>query len=390
MLKSFRLSGLPQIYFGKDKIMELPCILKMYGSPVMLVTGKSSFTASRQAGVLFQEMETAGIEYHLVSVTSEPTAEMVDQTVERFRGVNFAAVVSIGGGSVLDAGKAISAMLDKTESVAGYIEGIGNKEHPGTKVPFIAIPTTAGTGSETTKNAVLSGSEGNKFKKSIRHDNFVPDMAIVDPVLALGCSPGITASCGMDCFVQLTEAYLSVNASRFTDHLALEGVKAVKESLRKCVTDGGNLEARTGMSYAALLSGICLANAGLGVIHGFASSLGGMFDIPHGTICGSTMAAANEVNVRELRRNSYNPEALTKYSMLGKIFLDAEGKSEEYYIDGFISTLYELTRDVRIPRLAEFGVMENELREVCNKTSLKNNPVKLPYENLLEILTRSM
>jgi alcohol dehydrogenase class IV len=390
MLKSFRFSGLPQIYFGKDKIMELPCILKKFGSPVLLVTGKSSFTASRQAGILFQGLDSAGIEFHIVTVSSEPTAGMVDQTVERFRGVHFAAVVSIGGGSVLDAGKAISAMLDKTESVTGYIEGIGNKEHPGTKVPFIAVPTTAGTGSEATKNAVLSGSEGNKFKKSIRHDNFVPDLAIVDPTLSLGCSPCITASCGLDCFVQLTEAYLSSNACRFTDDLALEGVKAVKESLRNCVADGGNLEARTGMSYAALLSGICLANAGLGVIHGFASSLGGMFDIPHGIICGSTMAVANDINVRELRRISDHTNALTKYSMLGKIFAETEGKSEDYYIDGFISTLYELTREVRIPRLAQFGITENDLVNVCNETSLKNNPVKLSRENLLEILIQSL
>jgi alcohol dehydrogenase class IV len=370
--------------------MELPCILNKFGNPVMLITGKSSFAVSQSAGILFREMETAGIEYQLVSVTSEPTAEMVDQTVERFRGVHFTAVVSIGGGSVIDAGKAISAMLDKTESVAGYIEGIGNKKHPGTKKPFIAVPTTAGTGSEATKNAVLSGSEGNKFKKSIRHDNFVPDMAIVDPVLALGCSPGITASCGMDCFVQLTEAYLSVSALSFTDDLAIEGVKAVKESLRKCVADGSNLEAKTGMSYAALLSGICLANAGLGVIHGFASSLGGIFEIPHGIICGSTMAASNEINVRELRRTSDHPEALAKYSRLGKIFLKTEGKSDDYYIDGFISTLYQLTRDVRIPRLAQFGVTENDLKDVCNETSLKNNPVKLSRENLFEILFRSL
>jgi alcohol dehydrogenase class IV len=390
MLKSFRFSGLPQVAFGKGKIMELPSILKKFGNPVMLVTGKSSFAASQPAGILFREMETAGIEYHLVTVTSEPTAEMVDQTVERFRGVDFSAVISIGGGSVMDAGKAISAMLDKKESVSEYIEGVGNKEHPGTKKPFIAVPTTAGTGSEATKNAVLSGSGGNKFKKSIRHDNFVPDMAIIDPTLALGCSPDITASCGMDCFVQLTEAYLSVSAHRVTDGLALEGVKAVKESLRKCVADGWDLEARTGMSYAALLSGICLANAGLGVIHGFASSLGGMFDIPHGIICGSTMAAANEINVRELRRTSDHPESLAKYCTLGRIFLETEGKSEDYYIDGFISILYELTLDLRIPRLARYGISGNDLVQLCNETSLKNNPIKLSHENLVEILTRSL
>src|SRR5512133_1837873 len=162
-------------------------------------------------------------------------------------------------------------MMYKQESVTWFLEGVGTMEHPGTKLPFIAVPTTSGTGSETTKNAVISNTGIKGFKKSLRHDNFVPDIAIIDPVLTVSCSPEITAACGMDCFTQLTEAFLSVKSGSLTDAIAIEGFKAIKRSLKKCYSDGHDLEARAGMSYAALTSGICLANAGLATVHGFAS-----------------------------------------------------------------------------------------------------------------------
>jgi len=223
------------------------------------------------------------------------------------------------------------------------------------------------------------------FKKSLRHDHFVPDMAILDPELTLNCPPEITAASGMDCFTQLTEAFLSDKASEYTDSFARLGLKAIKNSLVRSVRNGEDINARTDMSYAALNSGICLANAGLGTVHGFASTIGGMYNIPHGLICSTLMAVTNRVNVRELRASSGN-HALKKYASLGKLFLDTERKTDDYYIDGFIDYLYEMTSDLHLPGLAGFGLEEYEIEKICAQTDNKNNPVKLSHENLVEIL----
>jgi alcohol dehydrogenase class IV len=387
MVKPFQFARLPQIYFGKGKIAELPGILKKFGNSVILVTGRQSFLNSLAAKTLFQKLENSGIDYQHVSVPAEPSPGMIDQTVSKFRDQSVSAVVGIGGGSVLDAGKAISAMLNLNEPVMDYLEGVGNKEHPGTKVPYIALPTTSGTGSEATKNAVLSETGENGFKRSLRHDNFVPDVAIVDPELTLNCPQHITSASGMDCFTQLTESYLSTKATPYTDALAFEGLKAIKYSLERSFIHGEELEARTGMAFAALTSGICLANAGLGVVHGFASSLGGMYDIPHGVICGTLMAKSNDINVRELRKQSGNSEALKKYAALGKLFLEKENQTEEYYIDSFIFYLHELTDKLHLPGLMLYGIKDGDLEKACNSTETKNNPVKLSVEDLKEILS---
>ena len=263
---------------------------------------------------------------------------------------------------------------------------MGTDVHPGTKLPVIAVPTTSGTGSEATKNAVISRTGKGGFKKSLRHDNFVPEIALVDPELTLECPPDITAASGMDCFTQLVEAYLSDIANNYTDALALEGLKAIRSFLRKSVITGDHIAARTGMSFAALTSGICLANAGLGVTHGFASSLGGLGKISHGVICGTLMAAANKVNVRVLKKTSGNSHAKRKYVLLGKMFLDQEGHTDDYYIDGFVQYLDDLTYDLKLPKLSEYGLDEKDLEPVCRITENKNNPVKLDQEELMEII----
>jgi alcohol dehydrogenase class IV len=278
-------------------------------------------------------------------------------------------------------------MMSKTESVIEYLEGVGTKDHPGTKLPFIAVPTTSGTGSEATKNAVISHIGKDGFKKSLRHENFVPDIAVVDPELTLNCPINITASSGMDCFTQLTEAYLSDKSNEYTDALAFEGLKVIKSSLRRSFFHGDDIGARTGMSFAALTSGICLANAGLGVVHSFASSIGGMYNIPHGVVCGTLMVSANKINVRELRRGGNNKAALKKYSNMGKLFIDEEDKSDAYYIDGFVQYLYDLTDDFHLPGLKGYGLEEEDIEQICRLTENKNNPVKLTLEDLMEIVS---
>ena len=303
MVKPFSFSKLPLIHFGPGKLNLLPGLIPRFGKKIIIVSNERSFTGTKAASGLFEKLERNDISFSVLSIPGEPSPEMVDAATARFRSEKIDAVVSIGGGSVLDAGKAVSAMLYMNGSVKEFLEGVGTREHPGSKVPFIAIPTTSGTGSEATKNAVLSETGKSGFKKSLRHDNFVPDTAIVDPELTISCPPAVTAASGMDCFSQLTEAFLSDKSFEVTDCLAVEGFKALKDNLKRSYSDGMDISARSGMSFAALTSGICLANAGLGVVHGFASSIGGMCDIPHGVVCGTIMASANEITVRELRRN---------------------------------------------------------------------------------------
>ncbi len=390
MVRPFQFARIPKINFKNGAVAELPGIVKSFGSRIILVTGRTSFMNSAYAEKLLHEFDSKGIIYERVIVSGEPSPDIVDQAVKALSEKEFNLVVGIGGGSVLDAGKAISAMLYRTESVTLFLEGVGTKDHPGSKLPFIAVPTTSGTGTEATKNAVISKVGRDGFKKSLRHDNFVPDVALIDPSLTVNCPRDITAASGMDCFTQLTEAYLSDKACEYTDALALEGIKAVKESLVRCYSDPADTEARTGMSFAALTSGICIANAGLGAVHGFASSIGGMYDIPHGLVCGTLMAAANEVNIKFLRRNSPDHTALKKYVLLGKLFLGEEGRSEDYYIDGLVSSLYKMTAELELAGLNKYGIEAKDIYDICKKTEIKNNPAKLAQEDLSEILLKRL
>lgn len=387
MVKPFQFSRLPKILFKNGILSGLPAIASQYGNKIVLVTGKSSFLSSINAEKLFLDLKKDSIEYFVLSIPGEPSPDLIDNAVKVFKNEEIKLVVGIGGGSVIDAGKAISAMMNRSESVVEFLEGVGNKEHPGTKLPFIAIPTTSGTGSEATKNAVISQVGKYGFKRSLRHDNFVPDIAIVDPELTFQCPKNITAASGMDCFTQLTEAYVSNKSNEYTDALALEGLKAIKSSLIRSYNNGEDSEARTGMSFAALTSGICLANAGLGVVHGFASSIGGMYNIPHGLICGTLMSKSNEINVRELRKNANNPAVLKKYAILGALFLDEEVKTDNYYIDGFIQYLHKLTDELHITGLAKYGIGEKDIELISRNTDNKNNPIELTNGDLQEILS---
>lgn len=386
MVKPFQFSRLPKIYFKNGGIADLTAIVTNYGSKVLVVTGKSSFLNSSHAEQLFHDFNDKGIGYFVCSVTGEPSPEVIDHAVKRFNNEDLNLVIGIGGGSVLDAGKAISAMMCRSESIVEFLEGVGNKEHPGNKLPYIAIPTTSGTGSEATKNAVISRIGENGFKRSLRHDNFVPDIAVVDPELTLNCPRDITATSGMDCFTQLTEAYLSDKSTEYTDALAMVGLKSISTSLIRSYENGEDREARSGMSFAALTSGICLANAGLGVVHGFASSIGAMYNIPHGLICGTLMAKSNEINVRELRKQVSNQVALKKYAALGQLFLNKDRQTEAYYIDGFINYLYQIANSLQLKGLGKFRYKEEDIESICLRTEIKNNPVKLTYEDLKEII----
>ena len=231
MVGSFRFGRVPLILFKRGKISELPSYIKDYGKNVVLVTGRRSFMKSIQGELFLNDLNTNGFRVHHIVVSSEPSPQIVDDAVKSSRKITPDVVVAIGGGSVIDAGKAISAMLPLELPIKEYLEGIGSMVHPGDKIPFIAVPTTSGTGSEATKNAVISETGINGFKKSLRHENFVPDIALIDPELTLTCSADLTAASGMDCFTQLTEAFLSTKSNIYTDALALEGLKFIKTCL---------------------------------------------------------------------------------------------------------------------------------------------------------------
>jgi len=386
MVKPFQFARLPLIFFGCGKRSELPRLVRQFGERLVLVTRGTSFTEAEPGKSLIDTIEAEDNVLKHIIIQSEPSPRMIDDAVSESAAFKPDVILAAGGGSVIDAGKAISAMIMAEGDLIEYLEGVGNKDHPGTKIPFIAVPTTSGTGSEATKNAVIAqiGKEG--FKRSLRHENFVPDIAVVDPELTLTCPPDVTAASGMDCFTQLTEAFLSIKSNEYTDAMALEGLKAIKQSLRTVNIDGNDISARTGMSFAALTSGICLANAGLGAVHGIASATGGMFDIPHGVICGTLMAGANELNIKKLKRGYGDQEALKKYALLGKLFLDEKGREEDYYIDGFIDYLRLLTEELNLPGLKKYGIKETDLERICAVTDIKNNPVRLETSDLMEIL----
>lgn len=389
-MKPFSFARTPHLIFGKGGLAALPSTLKKYGSKILLVTGANSFLSSSSGEHLLQHLRDNHIGFGHYPVNDEPAPATIDDAVSKFFAFTPQCVVAIGGGSALDAGKAISAMLPLNQPVKNYLEGVGSGvSHPGTKVPFVAVPTTAGTGSEATKNAVICERGENGYKRSLRHDNFVPDVAIIDPGLTLNCPKETTAASGMDAFTQLLESYLSVASNPLTDAMALEGLKLVAGSLWKSYAHGQDLDARGDMSLAAYMSGITLANAGLGLVHGFASPIGGFFQIPHGVVCSALMAASNKLTARKLRSHNTNPAALAKYAIVGKLFSREENRSDNFYIDSLLENIASLRREMQIPTLSRYAVTRAHYEKIVKAADSKNNPVSLTKEEMLEVLELS-
>jgi alcohol dehydrogenase len=326
-----------------------------------------------------------------MSVSGEPSPALVDEAAARFRGSDIHAVIGIGGGSVLDAAKAIAGLLRVENSVMDYLEGVGPElSYEGVSVPFLAVPTTAGTGSEATKNAVLSVQGEHGFKKSFRHDTLVARYAVLDPELLATCPAALIAADGMDALTQLLESYLSHKANPFTDALALSGIAAVRDSLLPWYSGIGDLAAhRRRMAYAALLSGITLAQVGLGSVHGLASPLGAFFPMPHGVVCGTLVAACTEANLRALRQHAPGSPALGKYAELGRLLAQVPGLHDAAACAALLRILADWTQRLALPRLAAFGMTSDDIPRVvahCRGSSMKTNPVVLSDDELAEIL----
>jgi len=386
---TFNFARNPKIVFGAGKHGGLPDLIESFGKTVLLVTGSGSYRSSSKWDDLLCALKKKSIEHFHVTVSGEPSPELVDGAVQEHRDRNIEVVVSWGGGSVMDAGKAISAMLTQSGPVKHFLEGVGTGAvHSGEKKPFIALPTTSGTGSEATKNAVLSSVGEHGYKKSLRHDNFVPDVAMIDPELMTSCPPYVTASCGLDAFTQLLESFVSINASPMTDTLAWSGIEAVKENLIPACTDmAHDVNVRAGMAYAALTSGITLANAGLGIVHGLASPLGGYFDIPHGVACGTLLGAATDMTIEKLiGTHGFNHPALFKYAKVGVLLSGLADRDVGMGCKMLLKRIDEMIERLSMPRLGKFGITESDLGRIIDGTSNKANPIALDRDEIERVL----
>ena len=396
MIEPFSLSRLPRVLFGAGRIAELPDLIQEYGTRVLIITGKASFSNSPYWRALLEHLTTRRIAFQHETIGGEPSPQNVDAIVARHHRTGMDVVVGIGGGSVLDAGKAVAGLLPHGESVMQFLEGVGNREYNGPALPYIAVPTTAGTGSEATKNAVLSVQGTQGFKKSFRHECLVPAYAVVDPELLSTCTPALIAANGMDALTQLMESYVSSKANPVTDTLAWSGIRAVKTGFFPAWRGADDPDApagRSAMAYAALLSGITLAQVGLGSVHGLASPLGAFFPIPHGVVCGTLLAAATEINIHALRSRQPRHPALHKYSELGDLFSEPQPTSPSAAQDGLVDMLYEWTERLALPRLREYGVTQADFPRIianCRGNSMKTNPIVLSDEEVHTLLSKRL
>ncbi|MDD5241160.1 MAG: iron-containing alcohol dehydrogenase [Sulfuricella sp.] len=395
MIPSFSISGLPRIIFGEGCLDQVPGLLRQFGKRALIVTGGKSFRASLHWQGLIDSMKGKGLSWEDMAVVEEPSPGLIDQAVRVYRHAGIEVVLGIGGGSVLDAAKAIAGLLPHGNSVMDHLEGVEPElPYQGPSLPFIAVPTTAGTGSEATKNAVLSMHGPDGFKKSFRHDLLVARYAVVDPALLASCPPGLIAANGMDALTQLLESFVSTRANPLTDALALSGLGYVRDGLLDWYQGNEKkADGRSGMAYASLLSGITLAQAGLGSVHGLAAPLGAFFPIPHGIACGATVAAATEINIRALEERETGSPALARYAQVGRL-LGGKPHLDDIGARAFlVQTLKGWTAAMKVPSLGAYGVRQADLDLIvanCRGSSMKTNPVVLTDEEVREVLLRCL
>ena len=387
----FSVAKLPRIEFGSGAIQKLPDIVGRFGSSILIVTGGKSFRQTDHWNSLQDALESRGIMWESCSINGEPSPQLVDETVQSFKDHMFEAVVGIGGGSALDAAKAIAGLLEVQRSVMDFLEGVGPElPYQGPAIPFIAVPTTAGTGSEATKNAVLSvqGEEG--FKKSFRHDKLVAEYAIVDPDLLITCPQDVVAANGMDALTQLIESYVSLKSNVFTDALAISAMRAARDALVPLFRQAGDLaQAREKMAYAAMISGITLAQVGLGSVHGLASPLGAYYPLPHGVVCGTLVAKATEININAMRSREPGNAALQKYTRVAEVLCEKRMRDPEVAWDELVKLLQNWSEVLQLPRLSRYGVNEAGIDKVvanARGSSMKTNPIVLSDDEIRSIV----
>ncbi len=382
----FEFATATRIVFGPGRLREIGSFAKEFGRRAMVVTGRDL----RRAQPLVELLRKDGIGASLFPIAGEPQLEDVRRGVALAKKEQCDFIIGFGGGGAVDAGKAIAALLTNEGELSDYLEVIGRGQ-PLTHPPagFIAIPTTAGTGSEVTRNAVLASPE-HRVKVSLRSPRMLPRIALVDPELTLELPPAMTASTGLDALTQLIEPYVCSRANPMTDALCREGMIRAARSLRAAYENGRNAAAREDMALASLFGGMALANAGLGAVHGFAAPIGGMFPAPHGAVCAALLPHVMEMNLSALRSRQSESEALTRYRTLARWLTGAEAATA----DEGVEWVRKLVSDLKTPPLRTYGIGRTHTDDVVGKatqaSSMKANPIVLTREELAAVLEQAM
>lgn len=377
---TFEFATAGRVVFGRGSARQLPERCHEHGRRVLVVTGAHP---ERQAPLLAR-LEAAGLDCVRCAVAGEPTVDDARQGAALARASGAQMVLGLGGGSAIDAAKAVAALARQPADLLEYLEVVGRgRPLDAPPLPILAVPTTAGTGAEVTRNAVLASPE-HGFKASLRHASMLPALALVDPELARDCPPAVTAASGMDALTQCLEAFVSCRAQPLTDALCAEGIRRAARALETAVRDGGDLDAREDLALAALFSGMALANAGLGAVHGFAAPLGGRFQAAHGAVCAALLAPVWQANLAALRRTG--APGLAKFEQAAALLTgDAAAPAE-----AALPWLQALTRRLAIPGLRACGLAEADFDEVARlaaqASSMKGNPVALTPAELAGIL----
>jgi len=376
MIQQFSFATAGEILFGDGTAAQLPERIARFGNRMFLVTGSKS----DRAEALLKGSEGAPV---IFSIPGEPTVDLIREGAALAREKKCDVVVAVGGESVIDGGKAISALLTNHGDLFDYLEVIGKGSLlENATAPFIAVPTTAGTGAEVTKNAVLASRE-HRVKVSMRSPYMIPDLAIVDPVLTHSVPPDITASTGLDALTQVIEPFVSKKRNPLTDALCREGIKRAARSLKRVFDDGADAGARSDMALASLFGGLALANAGLGAVHGFAGPIGGMFPAPHGVICGRLLPHVFKANIEAAAENN---ELYSRFKEVSQLIT---GNPDAECEDG-IQWLETLCGHLGIKSLSAYGVGVEHLEEITaaamRASSMKGNPVELSEKKLQNII----
>ena len=382
----FEFTAPNRIIFGPGTLQEVGPIAASLGKRVFIVSGVPENLEKTITSLL----EKHSLSIKKYSMLTEPSVEMVRRAVLQAKGEACEVVIGFGGGSAIDTAKAVSAMLSNPGNLLDYLEVIGRGQILAQlAAPCIAIPTTAGTGAEITRNAVLSVPEA-KIKVSLRSHTMLPRLAVVDPELTYQLPSSITASTGLDALTQVIEPYVSVKANPLTDAFCVEGIRRAGKSLRRAYEHGDDVDAREDMCMTSLYGGFALANAGLGIVHGIASVLGGMFNIPHGVVCARLLPICVEINLRALQHRQPDHPSLVKYDEIAKLLT---GSTNAFATDG-VKWICDTTIALNIQPFRNYGVTKEYFSEIIEKSSrassTKANPISLTKAEMVEILEKAV